>query len=187
MRGRNVLMSSDSDEWMTPPDLVESIRGFFLRLSGGKSGITLDPASMPHNPTGADAFYTASDDGLKHMWRGNVFCNPPYSQALDFVDKALTSTRADTILMLLPARTETKWGQLLLSYSPAACFLKGRLKFGSPNPLRAPMSAPFPSVLFLVKPIAKQDVVDEFERHFDLRFALLPSQCSRGVVLRRDQ
>jgi len=79
----------------------------------------------PFNP----AFDPAKDvDGLTTDWTDKVvFVNPPYSNILPFVEKALAS-RCTTIL-LIPARTDTPWFRLLLDAKAEIRFLRKRVDF----------------------------------------------------------
>lgn len=137
--------SSGENENYTPISFLIRVCEFF----GGD--IDLDPCSNslenPHCP--ARLHYTKALNGVELPWFGNVFVNPPYSRESlkPFVDKAIQEFeegRAKQILVLVPARTDTKWHLSLKDYS--RCYLTGRLKFE--NPANKGNSAPFPSVLF---------------------------------------
>lgn len=66
-------------------------------------------------------------DGLASPWRGRVWCNPPYSEPLPWIE-AMSEHRNG--IMLLPAKSpETRWGQALLRAGDAFLFLRGRLLF----------------------------------------------------------
>ena len=80
-------------------------------------------------------------DGLKQEWTGVCWCNPPYGRQIGkWVEKACKSLA--TVVMLLPARTDTKWfHDWCLPYGKIE-FLRGRLKFGGCD-----NSAPFPSMI----------------------------------------
>jgi hypothetical protein len=52
----------ESVEWYTPPAILERVEFYF----GGP--IPLDPATAPHNPTGATRFITEDEDGLAQEW-----------------------------------------------------------------------------------------------------------------------
>ena len=87
------------------------------------------------------AFFTLEMDGLKQEWTGVCWCNPPYGRQVGkWVEKAVKSSA--TVVMLLPARTDTKWfHDWCLPYGKIE-FLRGRLKFGGCD-----NSAPFPSMI----------------------------------------
>lgn len=104
---------------------------------------TLDAAAAAHNAK-APTFYTLADNGLTQDWRGNVWCNPPYSNLGAWVRKAWTeweSGKADRISMLLPAnRVEQGWWQDHVEpyrdrpNSPLRVeFLRGRMRFHRPD------------------------------------------------------
>ena len=86
-------------------------------------------------------FFTPEMDGLKQEWTGVCWCNPPYGRQIGkWVEKAVKSFA--TVVMLLPARTDTKWfHDWCLPYGKIE-FLRGRLKFGGCD-----NSAPFPSMI----------------------------------------
>lgn len=70
-----VLTSSESNEWYTPPLYIEAARCVM-------GSIDLDPASTPavNYWIAAKKIYTIEDDGLAQTWEGKVFCNPPYGK-----------------------------------------------------------------------------------------------------------
>jgi len=76
--------------------------------------------------------------------RGGVFCNPPYGREIGlWVKKAYEeSLNGQLIVMLLPARTDTKWFHDYILNKAEIRFVRGRLKFGDSN-----NSAPFPSMV----------------------------------------
>lgn len=88
------------------------------------------------------------ENGLARDWNelsaGDlVFCNPPYGRGKvdPWVDMGLASKGCE-LIYLLPNRSDTGWGQRLLSYADKICFIEGRLKFkGAEN------GAPFPSIV----------------------------------------
>ena len=129
---------SVTDDWATPRDL-------FNRLNE-EHRFDLDVAASSTNHLcdewfGLDHDNDARKDGLKADWYGHVWCNPPYGRVIkDWVLKA--SLHHDLVVMLLPARTDTRWFHELVLPNADVKFIKGRLKFGGHK-----VSAPFPSML----------------------------------------
>lgn len=77
-----------------------------------------------------------------------AFVNPPYSQIKQWVKKCWEeSTKPNTIVvMLIPARTDTKYFHEYINHRSEVRFIKGRLKFGDNN-----YSAPFPSMVVIFR------------------------------------
>lgn len=84
----------------------------------------------------------------QNLGGGGVWCNPPYGREISsWVKKAYEESQKeynDFVLMLLPARTDTKWWWEYVQGKATLFFIKGRVKFGDHN-----VGAPFPSVLAL--------------------------------------
>ncbi len=135
--------SSNHHGWETPKALLAQLYRVF-------GVFDLDPCAPSRHgrsaPVKATAYFTTEDNGLHLPWFGNVFCNPPYGRALRcWVAKAhgeVTQGHAQTVVMLLPARTDTKFWHEHIGGHAAVFFLKGRLKFGGTD-----QSAPFPSAI----------------------------------------
>ena len=139
----SVHFSSKTDLWATPET-------FFQQCVEEFGTFDLDPAANPDNAK-ADRFYTESDNGLTQDWNAQlVWLNPPYGRVIGhWVSKALAEFdkgNAGKIIMLLPARTDTKWFWSFYERSDVEVrFIKGRLKFGGSK-----NSAPFPSCLVVI-------------------------------------
>lgn len=129
---------SETVEWATPKEL-------FDRLNA-KHKFDLDVAASSTNHLckewfGLDHEDESRRDGLAAEWYGHVWCNPPYGRVIkDWVKKA--SEHHDLVVMLLPARTDTKWFHDYVLPNAKVTFIKGRLKFGNSK-----VGAPFPSML----------------------------------------
>lgn len=138
----DVMFSSKTDMWETPQDLFDKLNEEFH--------FSLDVCAIPENAKCYN-FYTPEADGLSQPWYGVVWCNPPYGREIGkWVKKAHDeATRGTTVVMLLPARTDTKWFHDYIYEKQEIRFIKGRLKFGGSK-----NSAPFPSmvVIFNQKP-----------------------------------
>ena len=139
----SIMLSTGKDDWETPQDL-------FDRLNR-KYQFTLDPCATPQN-TKCQKYFTIQDDGLLQNWKGHtVFCNPPYSKRSKdnpgqeaWIQKAYEESRDPntTVVMLLPARTDTKaFHKYILPYADIE-FLPGRVKF-----VGAKHNAPFPCMI----------------------------------------
>lgn len=131
----NVHFSSKTDMWETPQNIFDEWDNCYH--------FTVDVCATEEN-TKCEKYYTPEMDGLKQKWSGVCWCNPPYGREIGkWVEKAYNSNC--TVVMLLPARTDTKWfhnycmkGRII--------FIRGRLKFGN-----ATNSAPFPSMIVIFK------------------------------------
>ena len=129
------MFSSKSDEWTTPKNLFNKLNRRFL--------FDLDPAATDENHL-CDKYFTKAMNGLDQSWEGRrVFVNPPYSRIKDWALKfCLEGIRADCIVALVPARTDTRWFQGIMNNADKIVYIRGRLKFGPGTG-----SAPFPSAL----------------------------------------
>jgi len=129
------LMSSDRGDWETPQDFFDALDAEF--------GFTLDAAASPLNAKCA-RYWTEKDDALVQRWEGVVWCNPPYGRVVgDFVKKGFEEAqKGATVVMLLPARTDTRWWHDWVMKAAEIRLVKGRLRF-----VGAKSSAPFPSAV----------------------------------------
>ena len=78
-----------------------------------------------------------------------VFCNPPYGkEQKKWIEKCYNENKNNniTIVMLLPARTDTIAFHKYIYNKAEIRFIKGRLKFGNSK-----NSAPFPSMIVIFK------------------------------------
>lgn len=144
------MFTSNSVEWYTPDDLFESLEREF-------GPFDLDPCAGPDaKPRGQQRYGTEVWSGLAFPWRGKVYCNPPYGRPLpQWVAKAEESAKAGaTVVMLLPARTDTKWWHRHIwdsrIHGPRngveIRFIEGRIKFANSK-----WNAPFPSVIVVFR------------------------------------
>ena len=131
----DVLFSSKSVVWETPQDLFDKLNAEFH--------FDLDVCALPENAK-CEKYYTPEDDGLSQPWNGICWCNPPYGRTIGkWVQKAYeTFAGGGTVVMLLPARTDTKWFHEYIYNKAEIRFIKGRLKFGNSKNV-----APFPSMI----------------------------------------
>lgn len=109
---------SFKDRWQTPIEVFKALDAEFA--------FKLDAAADKSNAL-CQAFLTEQQDVLTCDWNseGAIFCNPPYSKIMPWVNKASEQYRKQnqTIVMLLPSDTSTAWFH-------EACFItEGRLSF----------------------------------------------------------
>jgi phage N-6-adenine-methyltransferase len=166
MMKSGVHFTSKTDDWATPQYVVDFAARRFGLLVGNHGGFDLDVCASDSNHK-APEYYTANDDGLQQAWSGNVWLNPPYGRVIgDWVNKAVESVNEDeeeeggceSVTLLIPARTETRWFFDLISQGAEVIFIKGRLKFGGGS-----SSAPFPSALVHLKQTGSFDVKTTYE------------------------
>lgn len=126
-----------SDEYSTPQELFD-----FL---DDKFHFNLDPCASDLNHK-CDHYYTINDDALSFNWGNNIvaFVNPPYSNLLSWCEKCYCEWffNHNTIVMLLPVRTSTKWFQKYIWPYCSIDFLPKRLKFNNSK-----YSSPFDSMI----------------------------------------
>jgi phage N-6-adenine-methyltransferase len=142
------MMSSDRGDWSTPQGLFDSLDSVFH--------FKLDAAATAGD-TKCPIFNTQALNGA---WpQGPAFLNPPYGTGIGrFVHRAWVEWKYNrqTVVCLLPARTDTKWWQDCWD-ARYIVFIRGRLKFGGQEG-----SAPFPSAIVV---FSDQDwIMMEFER-----------------------
>ena len=131
-----VMFSSKTDQWSTPQWLFDELNKEFH--------FDLDVCADESNHK-CEKYFNKQQDGLKMKWGGRIWCNPPYGRQIGlWVKKA--SQAGTLVVMLVPARTDTKWFHDYIYHNEKAeiRFLKGRLKFGNSK-----NSAPFPSMVVI--------------------------------------
>lgn len=133
------MQKSATVEWGTPQTLFDELNEEFQ--------FQFDVAASAENAK-VFPYFDKNVDGLKQDWDyKRIWCNPPYGRVIrDWVKKA-DEAAGSTIVMLVPARTDTKWFHEYVYGKTEVRFIKGRLKFeGAKN------SAPFPSMIIIWKP-----------------------------------
>ena len=141
-----VHYSSENQEWETPPELFKALDKEFH--------FTLDPCAT-HKTAKCQKYYTEAQDGLHKDWSNEVvFVNPPYNKAKEWIQKCYKEyVKGTTVVMLLPARTDTKAFHDFIYGTAELRFIKGRIKFlVNGEPL---YPAPFPSMVVIFRPKEK--------------------------------
>ena len=134
------LFSHKSCEWSTPKELFDQLDAEFH--------FELDVCATSENAK-CSRYYTVADDGLSKPWDAETcWCNPPYGTLVSaWVAKAAQSANEGrTVVMLLPARTDTRWFHDYIYGHAEIRFIRGRLKFGGSK-----NAAPFPSMIVIFK------------------------------------
>ena len=116
-----------SDNYNTPEWLMKIFEGWF------------DPCEISKGEL-------REFDGLG-SWKSKTFVNPPYSNPLPWVEKAIEeSNKGKTIVMLVKVDTSTKWFARLIEAKAEILWFSKRLKYGGGK-----TSANFPSMLVILK------------------------------------
>ncbi len=137
-----VGISSGWNAWSTPQPVLDSL----CRVVGNR--FDLDPCAsrQKRHRIHARRYLTEDDDGLSQPWHGHVYINPPYGpQIALWTAKAMdevTARRADVVIGLVPARTDTRWWHTSIAGRSDVWLLRGRLAFGGGE-----QKAPFPSAI----------------------------------------
>lgn len=136
------LLSSKKMDYCTPQDFFDSLNAEFH--------FALDAAATRENAK-CRMFYTLENDGLKSPWNvggGAVFCNPPYGREIGkWVRKAYEEAQhGETVVLLIPARTDTAYFHDYIYGKSEIRFVRGRLHFTDEKGSAYP-PAPFPSMV----------------------------------------
>ena len=104
-----VMFSRKSDNWSTPSKLYYHymINKYF------------DPCPLYSN-----------FNGLEIEWKEKNFVNPPYSKIKEFVNKSIEEhKKGKEVILLIPARTDTKYFRKLVDYGSTIIFITGHYRF----------------------------------------------------------
>jgi phage N-6-adenine-methyltransferase len=125
--------------WETPQALFDELDVEF--------GFQFDLAADETNAK-CDRFYTIEDDALNQPWEGVCWLNPPFGRGIElWLSRAVEAAQAGaTVVVLVPARTDTIWWHDLVIPHAEIRFLRGRLQFEG-----AATSAPFPSAILVYR------------------------------------
>ena len=93
------------------------------------------------------------EDGLKTDWKDKTFVNPPYSEPLKWVKKAIEENRKDKyIVLLLRMDCSVEYFRLLMEARARIIFVNCRVKFkGMGFP-------PFSNALFILDNLTSEDL-----------------------------
>lgn len=152
MSGHKRPNEGESDEWLTPLDLIEDLappQGFqvdpccprWMPWSTARTMFTAEHGAVnTEHPT-----FLVGDGRDIDYWTGTVWLNPPYSEIETWLPLA---AEFDDALSLVFANTETQWFQrLVFERATAILFLEGRLYFRHPDGTKSDANAGGPSCL----------------------------------------
>lgn len=130
------MPEAKSVEWYTPRDLFNQLDGVFK--------FNVDVCAMNQEASRLPNFFSPEQDGLKQDWSGlRCWMNPPYGRGMNkWIDKASNHD----VVALLPVRSDTQWFHRNIPGVNALCFVKGRVKFETPDGTVS-YPAPFPTML----------------------------------------
>tara|TARA_R110002060_G_scaffold30712_2_gene41243 strand:+ start:2713 stop:4482 length:1770 start_codon:yes stop_codon:yes gene_type:complete len=153
------LFSSDRMDWATPQDFFVRVNAEFL--------FDLDAAALAHN-TKCPKFLSPEDDALSVSWTGkgikSVWLNPPYGKGIgNWIKKAWEeSQKGLTVVVLIFARTDTKWWHEWAMKSSEIRLIEGRINFLDPlSGKTGKGGSPAPSALLIFK-ISKENQKPKF-------------------------
>lgn len=137
------LLSSEKMDYCTPQNFFDELNREFH--------FVLDAAATAKNAK-CRMYYTQEENGLEMPWDcgGAVFCNPPYGRETGkWVRKAWReSQKGTTIVLLIPARTDTSYFHNYIYGQAEIRFVRGRLRFEDEEG-KAFQGAPFPSMVII--------------------------------------
>lgn len=116
-----------TDEWYTPKDIVTALGVF-----------DLDPCAPFENWYTANKCYTKEIDGLKQVWNGRVWMNPPYSHPL--IDRfiKIMADHGNGIALLFDRMDSALWHDVIFPTADAMLVMRGRIGFMRPSGTQAP-------------------------------------------------
>ncbi|MBR0573383.1 MULTISPECIES: phage N-6-adenine-methyltransferase [Pasteurellaceae] len=103
----------DTDSWATPFWVICFAEVYFLNCNIlNNKGFGLDAAASEFNRK-CKKFISKEENALNVDWTSKskrIWCNPPYSNPLPFIEKAITeSEKGAKVVMLLNVDNSTKW------------------------------------------------------------------------------
>lgn len=143
----------DRDSRFTPAEFMKGIYAAF-------GDVDLDPCAHPLSPVSASRRIMLEEggDGLTEPWSGRlVYVNPPFSALLTWLRRAHDQWAAgnvETVVCLVPVRTDSAWFHETLSAVADIYLLKGRVRFLDPG--GAAQQTPFSLMLLTLGATSEQ-------------------------------
>ena len=125
MKGYNGSKTVETirDLWQTPD--------FVFEYYDNRFNFQFDVAASQENSL-CENFYSEKHNALSDncSWDGPNWCNPPYSDIMPWVEKAIEQMdRGCLTVMLIPADTSVKWFKKAFDNCSECHFISGRLAF----------------------------------------------------------
>ena len=133
------------DNYVTPPSLfAEACKKFNIFPE-------IDVCDCPFFHL-CSKFITEKEDSLLFEWKEDFFMNPPYSKVDKFMKKAYYQHKKHNVngLILVFAKTDTKWWHSFVEKKAEVHFIKGRIKFLKDG-FKTKNSAPYPSAVIIYR------------------------------------
>lgn len=98
----NVHFSSATEMWSTPQEFFDKYNELY--------NFETDVCASSENAK-CEQYFTEQDNGLEQTWEGSCWMNPPYGRTIkSWMKKAYESSlNGDTVVCLVPSRTDTVW------------------------------------------------------------------------------
>lgn len=116
-------------EWYSPPEYIEAARAVM-------GAIDVDPASSAaaNAVVQASRYYDVDSNGLEQPWRGRLWLNPPYTNALMTAFSARLLEHCDRgdvtdAIFLTNNATDTGWFHALAAHATSICLPRGRAHY----------------------------------------------------------
>ncbi|MDH2135119.1 helix-turn-helix domain-containing protein [Sphingobium yanoikuyae] len=172
----SVARTHGRDSRFTPAEFLDHIYYAFGRIG-------LDVAGHPDAFVQCDRMFLfdeRGEDGLALPWMAEtVWCNPPFSSQLKWVRKAHDEVQrgnAKTVIMLVPARTESRFFHDVITVEADVALLRGRIKFITPDARRE--QTPFGIMLVIFG--ASSDQLDRLKSRIDATWLPRSSKSDEG-------
>jgi len=113
------------DYWRTPPSIFNPLNAIF--------NFELDLAASDSNHL-CEFYFSENDNALDKtlihvIGTGAIWCNPPYSDIMPWVNKCIELSEGRNVVMLIPADTSVKWFAKAFENCCECIFLEGRVSF----------------------------------------------------------
>ncbi len=146
---------ADRDSRFTPPDFMEHVQAAF-------GEIDLDPCAHRLSPVVARRRILLDEggDGLVDDWSGRLaFVNPPFSELTRWLERAhgeWSAGRVETVVCLVPVRTDSALFHDRISADADIYLLRGRIRFLDPRGRAQPTPFSLMALTFGTSPAQRE-------------------------------